>query len=200
MHMEKGGPRLCLSCCVEIRKKASEPDPFLKMLNRGLGSDKYAGAGELTLELLVAAIALTHPDVHPPERAKAAHRVTAELTALKPHTNPEAPPPDPNLKPSAPPRPAVSFPKPAYPCEDCEGMQSYYYCDACKGKWEEARRAEREPINAKARHWRAVRRAMRRATCPICGAEFRGKRRDAATCSPACRQKAYRRRKAAPVS
>jgi hypothetical protein len=30
--------------------------------------------------------------------------------------------------------------------------------------------------------------------CEVCGAEFASKRSDAKTCSPACRQKAYRRR------
>jgi hypothetical protein len=30
--------------------------------------------------------------------------------------------------------------------------------------------------------------------CPICGQQFEASRRDAVTCSPACRQKAYRRR------
>jgi hypothetical protein len=32
-------------------------------------------------------------------------------------------------------------------------------------------------------------------TCPVCGEVFDGTRRDAVTCSPACRQKAYRQRR-----
>jgi hypothetical protein len=31
-------------------------------------------------------------------------------------------------------------------------------------------------------------------TCPVCGEVFDATRRDAVTCRPACRQKAYRRR------
>jgi endogenous inhibitor of DNA gyrase (YacG/DUF329 family) len=33
-------------------------------------------------------------------------------------------------------------------------------------------------------------------TCEVCGEEFTAKRVDAKTCSPACKQKAYRRRRA----
>lgn len=196
LHMAKGGPRLCISCSVEVRKKAKEKDEFFTTLMRGLpGSGDHAGPDELNLELLIAAIALTHPDVHPPERAEAAHRVTAELTALKDHTRPKAPPPKPVCDPSTVLPPARPVPRPPYPCEDCDGMNSFFYCDTCRGKYEETERARREPINAAARRRRALRRARRPpATCLSCRAEFRGKRRDATTCSPACRQKAYRRR------
>ena len=38
--------------------------------------------------------------------------------------------------------------------------------------------------------------AARAKRCAVCGREFEAGRRDALTCSPACRQKAYRRRQA----
>jgi len=52
---------------------------------------------------------------------------------------------------------------------------------------------------------RAARRARRRRgqvdekTCPVCDEVFSGTRADQVTCSPACRQKAYRRRRALEV-
>lgn len=43
---------------------------------------------ELTSELLEAAVTLTHPDRHAPERAGKAGRVTAGLLALRPYVRP----------------------------------------------------------------------------------------------------------------
>jgi hypothetical protein len=36
----------------------------------------------------------------------------------------------------------------------------------------------------------------RMKVCPVCRKQFQGSRKDAVTCSPACKQKAYRQRKA----
>lgn len=52
-------------------------------------------------------------------------------------------------------------------------------------------------------HWAAYRHERwmeeaaeaRHKTCPVCGEVFDGTRRDQVTCSPACRQRAYRRRR-----
>ena len=56
-----------------------------------------------------------------------------------------------------------------------------FCCGGCEGRYynqkEKARRA-----------------GTRTRTCPICGQGFTGTRADAVTCSPACRQKGYRRR------
>jgi predicted nucleic acid-binding Zn ribbon protein len=43
---------------------------------------------------------------------------------------------------------------------------------------------------------RQRRAAARQKVCEVCGEEFTAKRVDAKTCSPACKQKAYRRRRA----
>jgi hypothetical protein len=48
-----------------------------------------AAAPQLSLELLEDAIALAHPDRHPPERAARAGRVTAELLALRAYIKPK---------------------------------------------------------------------------------------------------------------
>jgi predicted nucleic acid-binding Zn ribbon protein len=44
-------------------------------------------------------------------------------------------------------------------------------------------------------HRVAARAEARRRTCPVCGVAFVGTRADAATCSSACRQRAYRQRR-----
>jgi hypothetical protein len=47
-------------------------------------------------------------------------------------------------------------------------------------------------------YWsRRRRRPKLETVCKVCGAEFTATRSDAKTCSPACKQKAYRRRRAA---
>lgn len=208
LHLERGGPLLCLSCgqrLHEAARREAEWKAADAARMRGLFVPlDYAGPDELDRELLIDTLALTHPDRHPPERATAAHRVTAALTALLPHTKPKAPPPTPPE--NAPPKPTgiqvtpledleealPPFLRSTFPCPDCKELLPYYYCDTCRGLWEQKQRYEREPVNAAARRRRARRRALKAGTCTICGKEFRGKRRDAATCSDACRQKAYR--------
>jgi hypothetical protein len=56
-----------------------------------------------------------------------------------------------------------------------------FCCDRCSWRWYDAQR------NVRARE-------SREAVCSICGHAFVPKRRGAQTCSPACRQKAYRLR------
>jgi hypothetical protein len=53
---------------------------------------------------------------------------------------------------------------------------------------------ERSFWSARQREKRLAREQERQKTCPVCGKSFLGTRRDASTCSSACRQKAYRRR------
>ena len=94
-----------------------------------LSGDAVYDFKDLTTELLTAALALTHPDVHSPERKAEAQRVAQELTALKPFVFP-APEPEP------PPKKREREPKSGgdasseedrnifgklfdYPCEDC---------------------------------------------------------------------------------
>jgi formylmethanofuran dehydrogenase subunit E len=62
-----------------------------------------------------------------------------------------------------------------------------FCCDRCRSKWHnrrhsQVRKQQRQRYLAKA--------------CEVCGEEFTAKRVDAKTCSPACKQKAYRRRRA----
>jgi hypothetical protein len=52
----------------------------------------------------------------------------------------------------------------------------------CEGTYYNRRRSKREQY-------------LREKVCEVCGEEFTATRRDAKTCSPACKQKAYRRRK-----
>jgi hypothetical protein len=132
LHGERGGPHCCLLC---IGQWDAEHTPRLRArrhvikaiqayeaaggslygkefddlklatsrwFGRDAGSDDFK---DLTTELLIAALALTHPDRHPPERQAEALRVTQELTALKPFMFPAPepetePPPEPKQKPS----------------------------------------------------------------------------------------------------
>lgn len=57
--------------------------------------------------------------------------------------------------------------------------------DRCLHALYDARRPTRTEAGAARAH----------KTCPVCGEAFDGTRRDQVTCSPACRQKAYRRRR-----
>ena len=162
---------------------------------------------ELTSELLNEAIALTHPDKHPPERREQATRVTQKLTDLKPFVFPAPQPNPPPIPQAAPPRNAsvnVSSAdlkerlRPAYPCPQCAGDIPLYYCDACKAEHNKRWKAERKRTNLKQRQQYARRKARkaRRAPpklCP-CGATIKGKRKDARYCSDACRQRAHRQK------
>jgi hypothetical protein len=82
------------------------------------------------------------------------------------------------------------------PCDACgqtvtavEGMGQYcrrlhLFCgDRCRSRYYSRLRSKRA---ARARE----------KVCEVCGEEFTATRRDAKTCSPACKQKAYRRRRA----
>jgi hypothetical protein len=161
---------------------------------------------DLTSELLNAAIALTHPDKHPPERKAEATRVTQELLALKPFVFP-APPPEP------PPKPCdgsinstnneLNKPsQPDYPCEDCRHAAPAEYCIPCKAQYDkeqedkrERKERERAKKNARQRElykWRLATRLTR--SCATCGEGFKPTRSDRQYCSPACRQRAYLKR------
>ena len=170
----------------------------------------HAGEDELTLELLEDAIKLTHPDLHPPERADLAHRVTAELLALRPYVLP-APKPVPSngskdrhaCRTVDPLRPSTSLRDtlasvgragdhkpvtPSYPCDDCRGTWYRYYCDSCRATYETKEREKRERESAKRRERRAEQRAnLPRTKCSACGEWFKANRKDAAYCSAACR-------------
>ena len=188
LHGEKGGPVICSFCAgrwqAQQNQKKKEEDRFL----RGIGWGKFAAEPtELNLELLEEAIALTHPDRHPPERAEQAHRVTAELLLLKPHVLPAAPP--------LPPEPAVRYgssnPKPfpvadtspadqpkirrqSYPCEICRPSTPYFCCDSCREIYDKAEREGRERVNAAQRARRRRKRELRPLkTCQGCGEKFK---------------------------
>jgi hypothetical protein len=62
--------RLCWLCWRELREQAKQPRTVV--------------VSPIDADLLKSAIALCHPDRHPPERAELCNRVTAALTvALK---------------------------------------------------------------------------------------------------------------------
>ena len=152
----------------------------------------------LTTELLDGAIKLAHPDMHPPERAEMATRVSAELRALKPFTFPASKPkavPDP----SSPPKPTPKKPKDQtapqqYPCAECKDTVPYYYCDICGAEYDARHKSELAAEAAKRRKARERRKARRPATSSAwrCGTAFKGKRTDARFCSDLCRQRAHR--------
>jgi hypothetical protein len=76
--------------------------------------------------------------------------------------------------------------RPVFPAEYRRSRAERAYCSPeCKKRfWAE-----------QARLWRTE--AREHKTCPVCGGLFDGTRKDQVTCSPACRQKAYRQRKGA---
>jgi hypothetical protein len=79
----------------------------------------------------------------------------------------------------------------AHPCDTCgrpvqiefsqRRHKHVFCCDRCGARWHNQQRNQRT-------------RQARERVCPICAQPFVGTRRDAATCSPKCRQKAYRLR------
>jgi hypothetical protein len=165
--------------------------------------------GDITSELLAEAIELTHPDRHPVELKEKAQRVTQELLALRPFVFPAPKPKSRAKNDGFSKQPQEDFNKPsqpAYPCEDCEGATSSYYCDACKAQWnkeqEEKRRAKdkkRQEKNARQREGYKRRRAhfttWVELTCATCGEPFKPKRRlGVKHCSPKCRRRAYVKR------
>jgi hypothetical protein len=167
-----------------------------------------AELGDITTELLADTLQLTHPDKHPPERQELATRVTQELLALKPFVFPKPVPP-----PAQPPTPrdaSVNVPgrnfeealqaTRSYPCFDCADTVPYYYCSTCKAEWEKRRKDKRDSQNARQRKWYARRKRSGRWTersCPECKRPIGERRSDTKYCSPACRQKAHRKRKGA---
>jgi hypothetical protein len=171
------------------------------------GGTSFTGANtELTSELLAAAVRLTHPDCHPPERKELAHRVTQELLDLKPFVFP-APKPKPVIQPTADDQrngSSKSHPgsikeplRQSYPCAECRSTVPYFYCATCKAEWDRRRRVEHDRETAKQRAGyvaRAARKArLRPATFCTCGAELpKSMRKDARFCSNACRQRAHR--------
>jgi hypothetical protein len=86
----------------------------------------------------------------------------------------------------------------------------YDYCETCDRKvvWEESKRDRRGGgrlyVFCSERYARDIYRQIRNARnaearekpCEVCGERFTATRRDAKTCSAACKQKAYRQRKA----
>jgi hypothetical protein len=163
---------------------------------------------ELTSELLVDALNLVHPDLHPPERQELAHRVTSQLLALKPFVFPAPKPAEP---PAAEQRngsmkgarePSKLSLRTTYPCPDCADATPGEYCTACRAEWEKRQNEEHERERAKQRKWYARRKERRErlrapTICATCGTDFKRKRKDARFCSDACRQKAHRK---APVT
>jgi hypothetical protein len=159
---------------------------------------------DLTTELLDAAIRLTHPDCHPPERQEMAKSVTQGLLALKPFTfaKPEkpktaAPAPSPHNESVKAPRDNLKEPLHSYPCKECKSTIPYYYCTPCRAEWNKRQQVERDKNNATQRKWYARRKERQqwrkpRQYCAACQAEFTGKRKDAKFCSNPCRQRAHR--------
>jgi hypothetical protein len=163
---------------------------------------------DLTSELLDAAIRLTHPDCHPPERLELAKSVTQELLALKPFAFPK-PDPKPPWPEGVPPPPNGSlkehseyFKEPlrealAYPCNECKSTVPYFYCTPCRAEWDKRRKVERDAACATQREQYARRKRLRDAMhprhCAICQAKLSGKRKDAKFCSNTCRQRAARK-------
>jgi hypothetical protein len=166
LHGSAGGPLVCLPCDAPRRRARRVVIKALKayesvggrLFGRDFDQIKLVGFNffggdtaaavdfsDLTSGLLTSAIALTHPDKHPPERKAEASRVTQELLALKPFVFP-APEPKP-------PKPSDAYSKqstfvlneapraaePPYPCEDCIDAEPDCYCDRCKGRWQKNR-------------------------------------------------------------
>lgn len=230
LHGEKGGPLTCMSCGIDWHAEHGRRRKMGRIVTKaikayfnaggawadidrlklaasgiifGSGEADTIGAdvGDITTELLEAAIRLTHPDKHPPERREAANQVTQELVALKPFVFPapkKAPPLSPSDSYSTAPRAPVKDPlRIEYPCELCVDTVPYYYCAMCKATWNSLLDKEREQRNAKQRKRYARRQTFRRGlihTCAVCSGRFNGKRKDAKYCSASCRQQAHRER------
>jgi hypothetical protein len=202
LHGDKGGPLMCVPCRLEWDRgyvKDLKRCPDWKLWAHGL-TDSIVPGGDLevtylTLELLMDVLALTHPDLDPPERQEKAKRVTAELLELKPYTLPR-----PKREPAPPATPSIADTgdrKPfrmTYPCTTCFLTTPAFYCGACRDRYEEIERKHRDYKNRRQRERYARRRKRRAAAkdCAGCGAPFTSKRRDARYCSVACRQRAHR--------
>jgi hypothetical protein len=83
----------------------------------------------------------------------------------------------------------------AVPCDGCgrplvwpwpvKALSRHWCSDRCRQAFYDRRRRRRREAG-----W-----AREEKVCPVCGEAFDATRRDAVTCRPACRQKAYRARK-----
>jgi hypothetical protein len=176
---------------------------LFSMFGTGVLGDMALSADDptvLTSEVLAAALRLTHPDAHPPERHDLANRVTQQLLALQPFVFPaEKPKPVEPLTPdrdaSSKDRAPTSKTRHAYPCADCASTYPLNYCTACRAEWDKRQKEERQRDAAKQRDWYAKRKAryIRVRACAECSTPFKGKRKDARFCSHACRQRAHRK-------
>jgi hypothetical protein len=206
LHGAKGGPLMCVPCRLKWDQEYVQDlkrCPDWKRELYGIGDRVVSNAEPtyLTMELLEAAVALTHPDRHPPERAESAKRVTAELLALKPYTRPKLKPKPPTITDNK--RPAAAEQrKPLrfdYPCESGFLTVPWFYCDSCRKKYNEIKYRQRERRNHRQRERYRLRKSLRKfrkptIVCGACGEEFKPCRKDARFCSGACRQKAHRHR------
>jgi hypothetical protein len=237
LHGERGGPMCCLPCAGKWNAEYSRRRRAGRVVVKALkgyfaaggnlhGADldklKFAAAGmssddkfdtagadfsDLTSELLDAAIALTHPDKHPPERSAEANRVTQELLALKPFVFPAVKKPEP-------PKPendacsksrSADFKQPsrhAYPCDDCRDTVPGFYCDTCRVQFEKDKekkreREERQRLEKNARQrerYKEYKPRNKSAICGSCEKKFEPKRLDAKFCCATCLQRAYVKR------
>lgn len=201
LHGDAGGPDVCPDCSSELlssaRRAEREQRDFLSSLGGGLfGGGGSPGPAELDAELLTDVLSLTHPDRHPEERAKVATRVTAALTAMRPHAK-RRPEPQPRDESAPVGHGGGGEPVTAYPCATCRHLRRVnLYCDPCRERWEADLEAVRERDRAYRRELRARRREARLAACECCAQYFKPARADARYCGNACRQRAYRQRAA----
>jgi hypothetical protein len=198
LHGDRGGPIVCVNCGLQIFAKLRAAREQRQKFIGGLGFGPASAADtELSLELLEEALRLTHPDRHPPERAASAHRVTAQLLALRPHVKPRAvatPTRDASVVVAPRDTREAVTPRETFPCAACRETLPLYYCDDCNEKWGERKKCERDALNAKARERRARRKLLEPSMrCITCAVEYRGRRRDSKYCSAACRQRQYRK-------
>jgi hypothetical protein len=227
LHGDKGGPELCMQCALElqahVQQKRESEARILNVFNLHsvFGESPPAGPHELNRELVDDILQLIHPDRQPPERTLLATRCTAELLALRRYTKPRsrpAPPPSsgdgsdvspasetskpsldgPGYRDGSDPSRASNPTKPSrYPCLRCDGLAPFYYCTACRERWDADRAAEREKRRIRRRElreWRRQREPERH--CVVCGAVLPWSlRHDAETCGAACRQRRYRARR-----
>jgi hypothetical protein len=199
LHGEQGGPLFCIPCRNKwdadyTRDLKQCPDWKLELH----GVARTARGGDdptyLTTDLLDDAIALTHPDRHPSERAEQARLVTSKLLALKPYTLPKPKPRPVTDKNESPNQPRNDPLRISFPCSKCFLTVPFYYCNPCRAHFEENLQKEREARNSVDRRRRAKRRELRPLSTCECGERFKPSRRDAIFCSSACRQRAHRRR------
>jgi hypothetical protein len=230
LYGEKGGPLTCIPCGMDWHAAHSRKRKLGRIVTKAIKGYLAAGGGwddvdrlklaavgvplydfeadtigadvgDITLELLEAAVRLTHPDRHPPERQEAARLVTQELLALKPFVFP-APKEKPVERNASTVVQRGDAEKPLrieYPCELCLGQIPMDYCNDCKAEHKRRRQkeAERERGLRRAAYKRRRQLKLYRLgpwKCATCGDKFKPKRTDARYCSAACRQKAHRER------